>query len=695
MKKTAVLLNILFLLLSPFFANGQAEPAKARINMVGRYTSAGAELRWIPDNKTIMRLGFDNSYTLERSDSGSDKFTAVATIKALPKEKWDSMLAAEKNETSLGNLGIASEFLFADKKEGTKGFSLDKGIGELNEQKNREDMVYAVFVFTAIKDPEVADALGLGYTDRTVQQGKTYLYRIKLNAVSPVYHIENGSVYIKTIINPDKYRNEVFVYPGDKKIAFAWTASRELSGYFVERAAEGETVFKPLNKSPFYASKGTGFEGTETGTYRDDSLTNYKTYRYRFYGNTAFGDKVLFAEVKGMPRDLTPPGSPGIQQPKHVKPNEVLVKWDIKGDLSDLKGFIVARSGTDTGNFTILHNNLLSANSRSYTDTTFNRGGINYYIVYALDTAGNLSASYPAYVALVDSTPPDKPEIISALIDSAGIVTIKIKKGKEPDLKGYRLYKANAPDHEFSVIRDAFKKDKEDTSAIKLVFKDTTTLNSLTPKIYYRVKALDYNYNQSVFSDISAVKRPDTIPPVTPVFRNVIVGEKQIELHFVPSGSIDVKEHILYRKTDLKGEWQIIRKFDTKQSIFIDTAVTTGVTYYYTLRARDESNLYSGYAHPVYGKPYDKGIRPAVEKFAGSFSDNKVILTWNYPPTKKSTSFVIYKKDAKGKMVQYGRTSEKSFIDQKPGKENTYSIKAVTSDGGQSKISDAINIKTN
>ncbi|MHB8581319.1 MAG: fibronectin type III domain-containing protein, partial [Ignavibacteriaceae bacterium] len=492
MKKYKILFIFILLTLFPFWVNGQSDIPKCKIAAVARYSSVGAELRWIPDNKTILRLGFDNSYTIERSDSGSSKFDSISTVKAFSQSSWDSLISIEKNPESLSNLQLASDFLFADKNTEKNQISLDKGIAELNAQKSKEDMIYAVFVLTAIKDAKVADALGLGFIDNSVKAGRTYTYRIKLNAKSSIYEIENGEVNVKAVLNPDKYKNEVFVYPGDKKLSFAWSSKPEVSGYFVERAAEGETEFKPLTTTPFYASQGSGFNGPTNGSFMDDSLTNYKTYRYRFYGNTAFGERVMFAEVEGMPRDLTPADNPIIKQPKHVKAKEVLVAWDIYGDLSDLRGFIVARSERDSGDFQVLHNSLLSNKTRSYTDTTFNPNGINYYIVYAIDTAENLSSSYPAYVALVDSTPPAKPQILSAVIDSNGVVTLTVKLGIEKDLKGYRLFKANSPEHEFSVIQEAFKKDKADTNAIKLVYKDTVSLNSLTPKIYYKVKALDF-----------------------------------------------------------------------------------------------------------------------------------------------------------------------------------------------------------
>jgi fibronectin type 3 domain-containing protein len=171
------------------------------------------------------------------------------------------------------------------------------------------------------------------------------------------------------------------------------------------------------------------------------------------------------------------------------------------------------------------------------------------------------------------------------------------------------------------------------------------------------------------------------------VFNNVVVTDKQVELYFVPSSSVDVKEHIIYRKTDLKSRWEILRTLHSPSTKFIDTTVTTGVTYYYSIRAKDESGLYSHYASAVYGKPYDTGIRPPIENLIAKVEKKNIILQWEYPALKTEYVFVIYKKDNKGQLKQYDTTKEKSYIDKNTNKENYYAIKAVTKDGGQSKLS--------
>ena len=668
------------------------------INVVGRYSEGkGIELRFFPDKKSVLEIGFKQGYIIERTlvDSTVDRkeneqfdYTEIARVFPFKDDQWERAIANGKNLDSKNELEIARDFLKnVDKKEGGT-FDFDKGIAELKNQKSKEDFEYMIFALTALKNADAAQALGLAYTDTTAAIGKTYFYRVRPMGKSDLYKIIPLNFRIVTEKPKKGYENPVYVKQGDTELFFTWIDIPELSGYIVERANPGDATFTQLNKAPIHNLENSSNSDETRSGYNDKNLINYKTYTYKFFGYTLFGEKVQFAEVKAMPKDLTPPEAPFLPQPQNVKPNEVLITWKMNPvPAPDLKGFYVARSNKNEGEFKVLHSGMLPKDARTFTDTTFIKGKINYYVVQAVDTANNVSSSFPVSVTLIDSIPPAKPKIISGTIDSLGIVTITVEKNKEKDLMGYRLFKANSPDHEFSVIHEGFITDDSLNNEIQTVFKDTVTLNSLTPKIYYRVKALDFNYNQSEFSDIIAVIRPDTIRPVAPVFTNVVVTDKQVELYFFPSSSVDVKEHIIYRKTNMDSDWAILGTFDSTLTEFIDTSVTTGIIYYYTIRAKDISGLYSNYASAVYGKPFDTGIRPAVENFVANVDKKNIILTWTYPSVKAETVFIIYKKDNKGLLKQYDMTTEKSYTDKNTNKENYYAIKAVTKDGGQSRIS--------
>lgn len=668
------------------------------VNVVGRYTEGkGVEIRFFPDKKSVLEVGFKNGFSIEkvlfdskakRKQTDTLNYEEIARVFPYKDSQWETTISNQKNPESRNELETAWDFLKSTSKREGGVFNFEKGIAELNDLKSKEDYEYMIFAMASLQNADVAIALGLGYTDGTAEKGKSYFYRVRPLGASASYKVITVDYLILAENLKKGHDNPVYVKQGDTELFFAWLDIPELSGYFVERANPGETTFTQLNKAPIHSLEGSGYEGESRSGYNDKNLINYQIYTYRFFGSTLFGEKVQFAEVKAMPKDLTPPEQPFLPQPQHVKAKEVLVTWKMNPiPAPDLKGFFVARSDKNEGEFKVLNKAMLSKDTRTFTDTTFIAGQPNYYVVQAIDTAKNVSSSYPVSVTLIDSIPPVKPAFISGKIDSLGVVTLTVQKNKEKDLMGYRLYKSNSPEHEFSVIYESFMGNDSLIQEVQTVFKDTVTLNSLTPFIYYKIKALDFNYNQSEFSNVMKVARPDTIPPVTPVFNDVIVGEKKIELHFVPSSSEDVKEHIIYRKTEKESKWEILKTTESTATRIIDTTVTTGVTYYYSVRAKDLSGLYSKYASVVYGKPYDTGIRPPIENFSAKVEKKNIILKWEYPALKTEQTFVIYKKDDKGQLKQYDTTKEKTYTDKNTNKENFYAVKVVTNDGGQSKLS--------
>jgi len=701
--QSRILIFIITLLLTVLSSYGQNTDSTGNpvsyINLVGRYTEGkGVELRFFPDNKSVLEIGFKSGFILERmlndttikrTETDTLVFDEIARIFSYKDSQWETAVTNEKSQESKNDMEIARDFMKnIDKKEGI-AFDFDKGIGDLKNQKSKEDYEYLVFALTALKNANVATALGLAYTDNTAVQGKSYYYRVRLIGKSDVYQIIPVNLAINAENLKKNYDNQVFVKQGDGELFFTWIDIPELSGYYVERANPGEDKFTQLNNAPIHNLSGSGYNGESRSGFNDKNLTNYQVYTYRFFGNTLFGEKIQFAEVKAMPKDMTPPEQPFLEQPQHVKPKEVLVAWKMNlVPAPDLKGFIVARSDKNEGDFKVLHSGILSKETRTFTDTSFIPGQANYYVVQAIDTANNISSSFPVSVTLLDTTPPAKPVFLTGTVDSLGVVTLSVEKNKEKDLMGYRLFKANEDEHEFSAIYEGFINSDSTNQEVQTVFKDTVTLNSLTPFIYYKVKALDFNYNQSEYSDVIKITRPDTVPPSTPVFKDVIVNENSVELYFALSESIDVIRHTLYRKTSMDAKWDSLTNISSDQTGYTDKNVKQGTTYYYTLRAKDNSGLYSNYAVPVSGKPYDNGVRPPIENISITKEKTNIVLTWEYKQFNSESFFIIYKKDSKGNLKEYQKSDSLKFVDSKVSKgTQSYAVKVFTKDGGQSKIS--------
>ncbi|MCH8494641.1 MAG: hypothetical protein LAT57_03295 [Balneolales bacterium] len=695
---TTMLLIALLMMQTIMPASAVAQSASdeftVSVKLGARYVAnTGVELRLFPERKNVLEAGLRDGFIIERRLSTDANFTEIARTAPLSDEEWEALILseAEENMDRADNLDLAYAFYqnIFEARGGT--FSLDGGIASLREQRANEDFEFAVFILTAVRDSAVAAALGLGYTDTTVQAGQEYEYQVRPAGEVAIYTIVNDPITIRTESDENPYENPVFVYEDDTRLLFQWFETEHVAGYFVERKGPGDDEFVRLNDAPIFNLTNNTDDAPNRGSYKDEDLENYSTYTYRFLGHTMFGELVQFAEVEAMPRDRTPPSPPSITKPQHISPNEVLVEWDmIEPVAPDLFGFVVARSQMNEGDFEIIHPEILAPETRSFVDTTFIEGLTNYYIVQAIDTAYNVSSSFPVAVMLIDTIPPAPPVFTLGTVDSTGAVTLVVELGEERDLMGYRLFRSNDLDHEFSVIDEAFVETDEFRGEIQTTFNDTITLNSLTPEVYYKIKALDFNYNQSDFSEVMALARPDTIPPTTPVFRRAIAAEDNVTLHFIQSQSRDVAAQIIYRKSSMQEEWAVLDTLMANQSVYTDSLVEQNTSYYYSMRAVDFSGNYSEYAFPVHARPYDSGVRAMVENLTVELSDETMRLSWEYP-TKEGVFFVIYKQDTNGNIRQHRRTDD-FFFEESVGEEGeiAYGVRAFTTDGGQSPLSEML-----
>ena len=672
------------------------------VRLGARYVpDAGIELRIFPGNRQTMIAGFRQGFIIERKTGNERDFNEIARVQPWPADNWERAIreagnpaSASYDITTADYLDLALAFHNNAMNPGGGTFSFEDGIGELVGQKGDEDFEFAVFILTSVRNSRVSEALGLAYTDPGAEPGRTYEYRARPVANPEIYRVVPEPLEITASADPVAYNIPVFVFEGDTMLNFAWEESEKVSGFYVERKDAPDHEFIRLNEAPIHNLSGAGYDGIRRGSYSDEELENYNLYTYRFLGYTMFGELVAFAEVEAMPRDRTPPEAPFLEKPDHARPGEVHLRWHMnENPAPDLFGFVIARGHEPEGDFRILHSDILPAEAREFTDTTFVTGRPNYYLVQAVDTAWNVSSSFPVAVTLIDTIPPAKPVFLSGTVDSTGVVTLVVECGGETDLMGYRLYRANDASHEFSVIREAFVDIDSLHHEVQTVFADTITLNSLTPNVYYRIRALDFNHNPSEFSEMMVIARPDTIPPVTPVFKRVLTRADAVELHFALSESRDVAAQKIYRRLSADEAWLPLDSLQNGQTVFTDTMVTQGTAYHYSLRAVDYSGNRSEFAHPVVARPYDSGLRPPVENLVLQLDEDErlVNITWEYSLQGDEVFFVVYRQDERGRFIQHRRTAENRFTESiRDGVVSTYAIKAFTTDGGQSVLSEAL-----
>ena len=216
---------------------------------------------------------------------------------------------------------------------------------------------------------------------------------------------------------------------------------------------------------------------------------------------------------------------------------------------------------------------------------------------------------------------------------------------------GYQVLKANAKEHEFSVVTETFKDSLGRTT---FTLNDSTTLNTLTKNIYYKVIAFDTHFNQSVPSKIIELTKRDTIPPVSPLITGFTVSDTSVVIIFVNSTSEDAARNILLRRESGKGKFDSIF-FNTNTSVikFTDTKITGGRQYEYAMIARDDGGLASKISRSIQIKTLLNNRIPAPT-IQGSYDGQA---------KKVSLSFVVDEKvkNRQLKVEIYKRADEKSL----------------------------------
>jgi fibronectin type 3 domain-containing protein len=275
---------------------------------------------------------------------------------------------------------------------------------------------------------------------------------------------------------------------------------------------------------------------------------------------------------------------------------------------------------------------------------------------------------------------------LSGEISKEGIANLHWKKNAEPDLYGYRVYRANAAGEEFVQVS---RKPVTDTT-----FTDTLEVKTLAKFVFYKLVALDKHFNPSGFSDFLELKRPDVIPPAPPSFTEVVSKTNGVYLVWNASPSEDVIRHELYRTEAGKEEWLQLSVFADTTTRYTDISANAGSVYSYKVRAVDRGDLRTD-SRPISAKKLDSGLRPGVASFRATAdrSNQQIILRWTYKETGVE-SFLLYRAEPGKPMRLYqtldGKQTELTDTDLFINTLYQYRIKAVFKDGSESAFSKAL-----
>ncbi|MBK8927836.1 MAG: hypothetical protein IPM74_18520 [Crocinitomicaceae bacterium] len=665
MRKTLCIISVLF-----FSAKSFAQTESFVIkSMVHEDTVL---LRWAPTSVDLFVLCLQNGMTIERvPDSSSfENNSAKISHSILPFSERKNLITSTNDKTQ-SYIQLIESFL-----------------SQKQPDPNANKMVFAMLMLGSSTDLILAELCGVFYRDIQVKN-EAYTYRLSINKTrhQSTIHV-NASQLDKDI--PMSTLN-VSAKPKIKQAYLSWESKSlqtDYAAYWVERS-DDSIHFERVNEVPQIFIKSQDEPNKTHCDFVDTSVTEGQTYYYRICAINYFAETGASSNVVKV---YIPKSLYGEVRISHVdyKENIRLISGEFvpfaKSDKADK--FLLYRSDSIAFGYDLIDQKINENNDFGFSVSIPQHSGDRYYYkVAAVSEDHDTIYSFSKYVFTLDQIPPQTPSGLTGIINDSGVVRLTWELNNENDIRGYRVFRSNALKEEFIEVTQSF--------CIDSVFYDTLALNNLTPEIYYRISAVDLNYNNSPKTSPVKLMKPDTIAPVSAVLHDFETTSAGVTLRWYNSSSADVKMNQLIRLGE--NEKTILLVWSDSTCAFQDTTGVGGEEYTYYVTTIDQS------ANQTLSEKitldYETGRRAGITNFTAEakIELKEITLNWKLPAAGEIYSIQIYRAKNDGGFILYKTLRDVSlttFADKaiSPNNIYRYKIKLVYSSGVSSPLSEVAEV---
>lgn len=581
------------------------------IKLMTRHYGDSVLIQWSPKEATIWFSLLKNGWILERAEvinGMPQEFFPVSKngIRPWPVDTFPKVIAQD----SLG-IGIAGQVLYGESMMEPRPAS-ESPMDAIMQQAD-DDKMRQLTALVAMQQSRIAGyALGLRFMDRRVAKGKAYVYRLWPS--KQVGGVRQDTTYAwaeqsKLKINPI-YKIESLAT--DRMVHFKMLKSLLLpnfSAFYVEFSQNEGRAWSRRFSQPFFLNSKKDSIAGNFEVVVDSLPSNYKRYGYRFVAIDIFGDLARTSDpIWVMGRDMTPPSVPLVEPLEQTNNMPgLLLKWQKEFKDADFSHFRVKRAPKYEGPYEILLDNI-KFETRSFRDLVPLQNPTAYYIVSAVDTAGNEGESSAVPWFEKDTIPPPVPEGLAGRLNDDGSINLSWTVLDHEDVRGYELAVSNAPSGPWEIYRSF---NKEENS-----FFDSIPQNSINRMLFFRMKAYDWAGNRSDFGAILSVKRKVKTWVQAPSIKAYEVENKVANITWTNSGSPEIKALLAYRRT-LNGKWTLIADIPEAQSkkVGVFQFPVPSVSELFALRALDVDSNWSDFSDSllIEALPENSGKAPRLK----------------------------------------------------------------------------------
>lgn len=446
------------------------------ISIISKADKDNIELRWIPTNYNTWRYANNTGYKLERvTIIRKNKPVMPPEVKVLNLQPIKLADMAEFEKFSDEKYpAVFAECVYGNEDSIPSGNSPVA----LYKRYQHEQMKFGFGLFACDMDLQTAKLAGLYYNDVNADNDEKYLYRLtfwqpdSLRCDTAYTFVSLDDYALTYGPNPEVYSDNETV-----TLYFGTSTCRNFNSFWIERSDDNGATFRRLNTEPL--AKNYSSKKSSELYYIDTLVVQGKQYLYRIIGNDSFSKESLPGETAKISVVSKLTNYADFSRCKPVNNNSMELTWYLSDNDNDkVSGFKIYRSSSPDGVKTLVHTTQDLA-ERTWLDKT--AGYDNYYFVSAVTPSEEKLNPFPIYGMLIDSIPPDAPQKPQGFCDSLGHVYLSwVRAGN--DVKGFRVFYANNPDHDFLQCSDGMLTDT--------FYVDTVSLNTLSKKVYYSLVLL-------------------------------------------------------------------------------------------------------------------------------------------------------------------------------------------------------------
>ncbi|GMK37673.1 hypothetical protein PCCS19_07270 [Paenibacillus sp. CCS19] len=389
---------------------------------------------------------------------------------------------------------------------------------------------------------------------------------------------------------------------GNAQATLSWTASSGAASYNVKRAT--------TSGGP-YTTVATGVTGT---TYTNTGLTNGTTYYYVVSAVNSAGESTNSTQASATPvAAVTAPAAPTGVTATAGNAQAVLTWAASTGATS----YNVKRATTSGGPYTTIATGVAGT---TYTNTSLTNGTTYYYVVSAVNSAGESANS--TQVSATPTAPVTAPAAPTDVMAAAGNGQATLTWTASTGATSYNVKRATTSGGPYTTVA---------TGVTGTTYTNTGLTNGTT--YYYVVSAVNSAGESANSTQVSATPVAPVTIPAAPTTLTATAGNAQVALNW--SASTGATSYNVKRSATSGGAFTTVAT-GVAGTTFTDTGLTNGTTYYYVVTAvnsaGESGNSPVASATPV-GSTTTSSLVVQYKLSNSNANDNQIYATFNIKNT--------------------------------------------------------------